>query len=87
MRLYHSEIASWIGTQTHLGRPVGTLPQSAALGSLDFLTDLCGRSRPMEPPRSSRDAYVGNVCHCHCGGDRRSPHPVRLVWVNGSFGC
>ena len=20
-------------------------------------------------------------------GDRRSRHPVRLVWVNGSFGC
>ena len=23
----------------------------------------------------------------HCGSDRRSRHPVRLVWVNGSFGC
>ena len=32
-------------------------------------------------------AYVGRVCHCHCGGDRSSRHPVRLVWVNGSFGC
>ena len=21
------------------------------------------------------------------GGDRSSRHPVRLVWVNGSFGC
>ena len=41
----------------------------------------------MGPPRSSCDAYVGPVCHCHCGSDRRSRHPVRLVWVNGSFGC
>ena len=49
--------------------------------------DLCGRFRPVGPPRSSCDAYVGRVCHCHCGGDRRSRHPVRLVWVNGSFGC
>ena len=48
--------------------------------------DLCGRSRPVGPPRVSV-AYVGRVCHCHCGGDRRSRHPVRLVWVNGSFGC
>ena len=22
-----------------------------------------------------------------CGSDRRSRHPVRLVWLNGSFGC
>ena len=29
----------------------------------------------------------GRVCHCHCGSDRSSRHPVRLVWVNGSFGC
>ena len=36
---------------------------------------------------SSCDAYVGRVCHYHCGNDRRSRHPVRLVWVNGSFGC
>ena len=49
--------------------------------------DLCGHFRPVGPPRSSCDAYVGRVCHCHCGGDRRSRHPVRLVWVNGSFGC
>ena len=49
--------------------------------------DLCGRSRPVGPPRSSRVAYVGHVCHYHCGGDRSSWHPVRLVWVNGSFGC
>ena len=27
------------------------------------------------------------VSHCHCGSDRRSRHPVRLVWVNGFFGC
>ena len=49
--------------------------------------DLCGRFRPVGPPRSSCDAYVGGVCHCHCGSDRSSRHPVRLVWVNGSFGC
>ena len=66
--------------------PVGTLPQSAALGS-PGLMDLCGRFRPVGPPRSSCDAYVGRVCHCHCGSDRRSRHPVRLVWVKGSFGC
>ena len=68
--------------------PVGTLPQTLrpweAWGSL---MDLCGRFRPVGPPRSSCDAYVGRVCHCHGGGDRRSRHPVRLVWVNGSFGC
>ena len=51
------------------------------------LMDLCGRFRPVGPPRSSCDAYVGRVCHCHCGSDRSSWHPVRLVWVNGSFGC
>ena len=39
------------------------------------------------PLRSSCDAYVGRVCHCHCGSDRCIRHPVRLVWVNGSFGC
>ena len=51
------------------------------------LMDLCGRFRPVGPPRSSCDAYVGRVCHYDCGGDRRSRHPVRLVWVNRSFGC
>ena len=51
------------------------------------LTDLCGRSWPVGSPGSSCEAYVGRVCHCHCGGDRCSWHPVRLVWVNGSFGC
>ena len=67
--------------------PVKTLPQPAALGAWGSLMDLCGRFRPVGPSRSSRDAYVGRVCHCHCGGDRSSQHPVRLVWVNGSFGC
>ena len=42
---------------------------------------------PVGPPRSSCDAYVGRVCHCQCGGDRSGRHQVRLVWVNGSFGC
>ena len=51
------------------------------------LMDLCGPFRPVGPPRSSCGAYVGRVSHCHCGSDRRSRHPVRLVWVNESFGC
>ena len=51
------------------------------------LTDLCGCSQPPELPRSSSDVYVGRLCHCHCGGDRRSRHVVRLVWVNRFFGC
>ena len=37
--------------------------------------------------RVTCDACVGRVCHCHCGSDRRSRQAVRLVWVNGSFGC
>ena len=52
-----------------------------------MLTNYFGLSRPVEPPRSSRDAYVGRVCHCRCGGDCCSRHPVRLVLVNGSLGC
>ena len=70
-----------------LGSPVGTLPQCAALGSLDFLTGLCGPSQPEGPHQPSRDAYVGSVCQCHCGADRRSRYLVHLVWVSGSFGC
>ena len=49
--------------------------------------DPCGRFPPVRQPRSLCDACVGRVCHRHCGSDRRSRHPVRLVWVNGSFGC
>ena len=49
------------------------------------LTDLCVRFEPVGLPPLSCDAYVGLVCHCHCGGYRSSP--VRLVWVRGSFGC
>ena len=49
------------------------------------MMDLCGRSLSVGQPRWSRDAYVGRVCHCHCGGDRCSWHLVRLVWVNGAF--
>ena len=67
--------------------PWGLLPRLRPWEALGSLMDLCGRFRPVGPPRSSCDAYVGRVCHCHCGGDRRSRHPVRLVWVNGSFGC
>ena len=51
------------------------------------LTDLCARSLTLKPPRSSGDAYVGRLRHCLCGGDHRSRNPLRLVWVNGSFGC
>ena len=52
-----------------------------------ILTDLRVCSRLMGPPRWSRDAYVGGVCHCLCGGDRCSQHAARLVLVIGSFGC
>ena len=67
--------------------PWGLSPSLRPWEAWGSLMDLCGRFRPVGPPRSSCDAYVGRVCHCHCGGDRRSRHPVRLVWVNGSFGC
>ena len=67
--------------------PWGLSPVGGPWEAWGSLMDLCGRSRPAGPPRSSCDAYVGRVCHCHCGGDRSSRHPVRLVWVNGSFGC
>ena len=36
-------------------------------GASTVLTDLCGCSRPEGPPQWSSDAYVGGVCHCHCG--------------------
>ena len=67
--------------------PWGLSPSLRPWEAWGSLMDLCGRFRPVGPPRSSCDAYVGRVGHCHCGGDRRSRHPVRLVWVNGSFGC
>ena len=67
--------------------PWGLSPSLQPWEGWGSLMDLCGRFRPVGPPRSSCDAYVGRVCHCHCGSDRRSRHPVRLVWVNGSFGC
>ena len=67
--------------------PWGLSPVGGPWEAWASLIDLCGRSRPVGRPRSSSDAYVGCVCHCHCGGDRSSRHPVRLVWVNGSFGC
>ena len=67
--------------------PWGLSPVGGPWEAWGSLMDLCGRSRPVGPPRSSCVAYVGRVCHCHCGGDRSSLHPVRLVWVNGSFGC
>ena len=67
--------------------PWGLSPSLRPWEAWGSLMDLCGRFRPVGPPRSSCDAYVGRVCHCHCGSDRRSRHPVRLVWVSGSFGC
>ena len=67
--------------------PWGLSPRLRPWEAWGSLMDPCGRFRPVGPPRSSCDAYVGRVCHCHCGSDRRSWHPVRLVWVNKSFGC
>ena len=67
--------------------PWGLSPVGGPWEAWGSLMDLFGRSQPVGPPRSSCVAYVGRVCHCHCGGDRSSRHPVRLVWVNGSFGC
>ena len=67
--------------------PWGLSPSQRPWEAWGSLMDLCGRFRPVRPPRSSCDAYVGRVCHCHCGSDRSSRHPVRLVSVNGSFGC
>ena len=67
--------------------PWGLSPSLRPWEAWGSLMDLCGRFRPVGPPRSSCDAYVGRACHYHWGGDRRSRHPVRLVWVNGSFGC
>ena len=67
--------------------PWGLSPVGGPWEACGSLMDICGRSRPVGPPRSSCVAYVGRVCHCQCGGDRDSRHPVRLVWVNGSFGC
>ena len=67
--------------------PWGLSPSLRPWEAPGSLMDLCGRSRSVGPPRSLCDAYVGRVCHYHCGGDRCSWHPVRLVWFNGSFGC
>ena len=67
--------------------PWGLSPSLRPWEAWDSLMDLCGRFQPMGPPRSSCGAYVGCVCHYHCGGDRCSRHSVRLVWDNGSFGC
>ena len=67
--------------------PWGLPPSLRSWEAWGSLMDLSGRFQPVGPPGSSCDAYVGRVCHCHCGSDRRSRHSVRLVWVNGSFGC
>ena len=67
--------------------PWGLSPSLRPWEPWGSLMDLCGRFQPVGPPRSSCGAYVGRVCHYHCGGDRCSRHSVRLVWVNGSFGC
>ena len=68
-------------------RPWGLSPRLRPWEAWGSLMDLCGRFPPVGPPRSSCDAIVGRVCHCHCGSDRHSRHPVRLVWVNGSSRC
>ena len=52
--------------------PWGLSPSLRPGEAWTVLMDLCGRSQPVGPPRSSCDAYVGRICHCHCGGDRRS---------------
>ena len=67
--------------------PWGLSPSLRPCEAWGSLMDLCGRFRPVGPPRSSCDAYVGRVCHCYCGSDGRSRHPVGLVLVNGFFGC
>ena len=67
--------------------PWGPSPSLRPWEACTVLTDLCGRSPPVGPPRWSCDAYVVRVCYCHCGSDRFSRYPVRLVWANGSFGC
>ena len=48
-------------------------------------THLCGRSRPLGPPRPSGGAYVGRGCHCHYGSGGCSRHLLRLVWGDGSL--
>ena len=67
--------------------PVGTCPSLQPWKARVLLMNLCGRSRPVGPSPSSRDANVCRVCHCHCAGDRRSRHPLRVILVNGSFRC
>ena len=67
--------------------PWGLSPSLQPREPWGSLMDLCGRFRPVGPPQSSSGAYVGRVCHCHCGSDRCSRHLVRLVWVNGFLGC
>ena len=60
---------------------MGTLPLPAGLGKL-------GVARWIFVVAFDLWDHLGRrVCHCHCGSDRSSRHPVRLVWVNGSFGC
>ena len=66
--------------------PWGLSPRLRPCEAWPVLTDLCGCSQPVEPPWLSHDAYVGRVCHSCCGGDRRSRHLVRLLWVNRFFG-
>ena len=67
--------------------PWGLSPSLRPWEAWGSLMDLCGRFRPLGPPRSSSDAYVGRVCDYCCPSDCCSWHSVRLVWVNGSFGC
>ena len=67
--------------------PWGLSPSLRPWEARGSLMDFCGRFGPVGPPRSLCGAYVGRVCHYHCGGDHCSRHSVRLVWVDGSYGC
>ena len=69
------------------GAPKGLSPSLQPWEAWGSLMDLCGCFRPVGPPQALCDAYVGRVCHYHCGGDRCSRHPVRVLWIDGSFGC
>ena len=50
--------------------PWGLPPSLQPWEAWAVMKGLCGCSQPVGPPPLSRDAYVGCVWHCHCGGDR-----------------
>ena len=54
MRLYHSGLASWIWTWCAQGNTRGDSPPALRpWEAWSSLMDLCGRFRPVGPPRSS----------------------------------